>query len=320
MYSASSAGEANTNRRLKNEHVQSQFHDGTLPARRRTPWRLRLRVSDAHAGVDADAAVNADVNAEVSAAVNAALVEAGSSKARAPSRATCKILVVDDSPTERHILTELLTKAGYQVTTAESGDEAIARVKQLMPDLVLMDVVMPGLNGLEATRQIRRSCPGTRVVMLSGFVDEDQLLDSIRSGASGYIIKKSDVSELVLAIQTVHRGNSYFSSALSEGFDLAEVLYQAKRTDQRNGVEALTSREREVLQLIAEGYTNQGIANELYISVKTVEAHKAHIMAKLHARNRTDLIRYAIRKGIVRLESVEEAQSMLGPDVDALAG
>jgi two-component system response regulator NreC len=114
-----------------------------------------------------------------------------------------------------------------------------------------------------------------------------------------------------LAIQTVNRGNSYFSSALSEGFDLAEVLYQAKRSDQRTGVDALTSREREVPQLIAEGYTNQGIANELFISVKTVEAHKAHIMAKLHARNRTDLIRYAIRKGIVHLESVEEAESML---------
>ena len=155
--------------------------------------------------------------------------------------------------------------------------------------------------------------------MLSGFVDEDQLLESLRSGASGYIVKRSDVSELVLAIQTVHRGNSYFYSALSEGFDLAEVLYQAKKTDNRTGVDALTPREREVLQLIAEGYTNQGIANELYISVKTVEAHKAHIMTKLHARNRTDLIRYAIRKGIVRLESSEEAQ-LLADQPTMLAG
>lgn len=228
-----------------------------------------------------------------------------------------RIVLVDDHAVIRQALRMLLeSQAELEVVAdVENGREAVSAVEKLQPDVVLMDVVMPGLNGLEATRQIRRSCPGTRVVMLSGFVDEDQLLDSIRSGASGYIIKKSDVSELVLAIQTVHRGNSYFSSALSEGFDLAEVLYQAKRTDQRNGVEALTSREREVLQLIAEGYTNQGIANELYISVKTVEAHKAHIMAKLHARNRTDLIRYAIRKGIVRLESVEEAQRMLGEDV-----
>jgi DNA-binding NarL/FixJ family response regulator len=232
-----------------------------------------------------------------------------------------RILLVDDHAVIRQALRMLLESQPELevVADVENGREAVQAVEKLSPDVVLMDVVMPGLNGLEATRQIRRSSPGTRVVMLSGFVDEDQLLDSIRSGASGYIIKKSDVSELVLAIQTVHRGNSYFSSALSEGFDLAEVLYQAKRTDQRTGVETLTSREREVLQLIAEGYTNQGIANELYISVKTVEAHKAHIMAKLHARNRTDLIRYAIRKGIVRLESVEEAELMLTNFADGAA-
>ena len=233
-----------------------------------------------------------------------------------------RIVLVDDHAVIRQALRMLLESQPELevVADVENGREAVQAVERLQPDVVLMDVVMPGLNGLEATRQIRRSCPATRVVMLSGFVDEDQLLDSIRSGASGYIIKKSDVSELVLAIQTVHRGNSYFSSALSEGFDLAEVLYQAKRSDQRAGVDTLPSREREVLQLIAEGYTNQGIANELYISVKTVEAHKAHIMAKLHARNRTDLIRYAIRKGIVRLESVEEAERMLTGVTGAVAG
>ena len=233
-----------------------------------------------------------------------------------------RILLVDDHAVLRQALRMLLeSQAELEVVAdVENGREAVTAVEKYAPDVVLMDVVMPGLNGLEATRQIRRSAPNTRVVMLSGFVDEDQLLDSLRAGASGYIIKKSDVSELVLAIQTVHRGNSYFSSALSEGFDLAEVLYQAKRSDQRTGVEALTSREREVLQLIAEGHTNQGIANALFISVKTVEAHKAHIMAKLHARNRTDLIRYAIRKGIVRLESVEEAERMLAAPGGEAAG
>lgn len=224
-----------------------------------------------------------------------------------------RILLVDDHAVIRQALRMLLeSQAGLEVVgDCENGREAVQIAERLTPDVVLMDVVMPGLNGLEATRQIRRAVPSTHVVMLSGFVDEDQLLDALRAGASGYIIKRSDVSELVLAIQTVHRGNRYFSNALNEGFDLTEVLYQAKRPDQRTGVDVLTAREREVLQLIAEGYTNQGIANELYISVKTVEAHKAHIMAKLHARNRTDLIRYAIRKGIVRLESVEEAQRML---------
>lgn len=237
-------------------------------------------------------------------------------------RRTVKVLLVDDHVVMRQALRMLLESQPELevVADVENGRQAVQAVEKLQPDVVLMDVVMPGLNGLEATRQIRRIAPSTRVVMLSGFVDEDQLLDALRSGASGYIIKKSDISELVLAIQTVHRGNSYFSSALSEGFDLAEVLYNSKRPDQRSGADSLTPREREVLQLIAEGHTNQGIANELFISVKTVEAHKSHIMSKLHARNRTDLIRYAIRKGIVRLESVEEAESMLDAEGDRLAG
>lgn len=240
----------------------------------------------------------------------------GLSSPGVPARAV-RVLLVDDHVVMRQALRMLLESQMELevVADVENGREAVTACERLNPDVVLMDVVMPGLNGLEATRQIRRACPATRVVMLSGFVDEDQLLEALRSGASGYIVKKSDVSELVLAIQTVHRGNSYFSSSLSEGFDLAEVLYQAKRTDQRASVDALTPREREVLQLIAEGYTNQGIANELYISVKTVEAHKAHIMAKLHARNRTDLIRYALRKGIVRLESAEEATGMAVPAI-----
>lgn len=231
-----------------------------------------------------------------------------------------RILLVDDHAVIRQALRMLLEAQPELevVGDVENGREAVQISERLRPDVVLMDVVMPGLNGLEATRQIRKVSPSTRVVMLSGFVDEDQLLEAIRAGASGYLMKRSDVSELVLAIQTVHRGNSYFSSALSEGFDLTEVLYQAKRVEPKNANDPLTPREREVLQLIAEGYTNQGIARELYISVKTVEAHKAHIMAKLHARNRADLIRYAIRKGIVRLESAEEGRRML--DIDAMAG
>ncbi|HET7737046.1 MAG TPA: response regulator transcription factor, partial [Tepidiformaceae bacterium] len=112
--------------------------------------------------------------------------------------------------------------------------------------------------------------------------------------------------------------NTYFSSSLGDEFDLAEVLYQAKRTESRTSVDVLTAREREVLQLIAEGHTNQGIADELFISVKTVEAHKSHIMSKLHARNRTDLIRFALRKGIVHLESVEEAERMLAASGDPM--
>jgi DNA-binding NarL/FixJ family response regulator len=236
-----------------------------------------------------------------------------------------RLLLVDDHSVIRQALRMLLASRPELevVGDVENGREALAAVEKLNPDVVLMDVVMPGLNGIEATRQIKRFARGSRVVILSGFVDEDQLLDALRAGASGYLMKSSDISELVLAIQTVHRGNTYYSSAISEGFDLAEISYQSKRPEQKTGMDTLTAREREVLQLIAEGRTNQKIADELVISVKTVEAHKAHIMTKLHAKNRTDLIRYALRKGIVKLESVEEAErtlASLGTEVDGPSG
>ncbi len=228
-------------------------------------------------------------------------------------RKPIRVMLVDDHAVIRQALRMLLeTQLEFEVVAdVENGRDAVGAAEQLSPDVVLMDLVMPGLNGLEATRQICRTNPNTKVVVLSGFVDEDQLISSLRAGASGYLVKKSDVSELVLAIQTVHRGNKYFSSALQAGFDLTEVLYQSKRPEQRVPGDTLTAREREVLQLIAEGYTNQGIGDELVISVKTVEAHKAHIRAKLHARNRTDIIRYALKKGIVKLDSVEEGEQVL---------
>ena len=224
-----------------------------------------------------------------------------------------RVLVVDDHAVIRQGLRMLLeSRAEIEVIgDCENGREALLVVERSRPDVVLMDVVMPGLNGIEATRQIRKASSGTRVVILSGFVDEEQIMAALRSGASGYLVKNSDVSELVLAIQTVHRGNQYYSAALSDGFDIAELQVQARRPEQKTGLDTLTAREREVLQLIAEGHTNQQIADELVVSVKTVEAHKAHIMDKLKAKSRTDLIRYALKRGIVSLESVDDAEQSL---------
>ena len=136
-------------------------------------------------------------------------------------------------------------------------------------------------------------------------------LEALRAGASGYLMKSSDVSELVIAIQTVHRGNTYYSSAIGRWFRPRRDQLPVEAARTKRASTTLTRREREVLQLIAEGHTNQRVADELVISVKTVEAHKAHIMTKLHAGNRTDLIRYALSKGIVHLESVAEAEKML---------
>jgi two-component system response regulator NreC len=228
-----------------------------------------------------------------------------------------RVLIVDDHAILRQALRQLLeSHAEVEVVgDAASGREAIAATEKLMPDVVLMDMVMPGLNGLEATRQIRKRAPKSRVLILTGYMEDEQIISALRAGAAGYVVKRSDTEELLLGIQAVHRGNTYFSSAISDGDAVNQYLWQAKKEDGKAGYELLTSREREVLQLIAEGYSNQRIAQELFISVKTVEAHKAHIMSKLHARNRTDLIRYALRKGLVGLDAPpdirdeEEAQA-----------
>ncbi len=222
-----------------------------------------------------------------------------------------RVLIVDDHAIMAQLLRRFLEQQPEieVVGDAATGREAVAATEKLLPDVVLMDMVMPGLNGLEATRQIRKRCPKARVLILTGYMEDDQIVAALRAGASGYVVKRSDVEELLLAIQAVHRGNTYFSAAISQGDSVNQYMWQAKREDGRTGYELLTSREREVLQLIAEGYSNQHIAQELFISVKTVEAHKAHIMSKLHARNRTDLIRYALRKGLVGIDAPPDVQA-----------
>jgi two-component system, NarL family, response regulator NreC len=216
-----------------------------------------------------------------------------------------RVLIVDDHALIRQALRHLLEgRPGIEVVgDAGNGRDAVDLTEQLQPDVVLMDAAMTGLNGIEATRQIHHRQPKTKVLILSGYMEDEQISGALKAGASGYVVKKSDIEELILGIQAVHRGNPYFSSAIGGG-DLTDYLWQLRSNEGRVGYDLLTSREREVLQLIAEGYSNQKIATELFISVKTVEAHRAHIMTKLHARNRTDLIRYALKKGIVGLDSV----------------
>lgn len=216
-----------------------------------------------------------------------------------------RLLLVDDHTLLRQALRMMLEAQDSLeiVGEATNGRDAVDAADRLRPDVVLMDMVMPGLNGIEATRQIVRHTPGARVLILTAYLEDDRLLEALRAGAAGYVVKKSDLDELLLAIQSVYRGNTYFSADVSAEIAVNEVMMQAKQPEPKAGYELLTGREREVLQLIAEGMSNQRIADELFISVKTVEAHKAHIMSKLHARNRTDLIRYAIKRGLVGLES-----------------
>jgi DNA-binding NarL/FixJ family response regulator len=226
---------------------------------------------------------------------------------------TVRVALVDDHAVIRQALRMVLEHQPdiEVVADLENGRDAVGAVARLRPDVVVMDLVMPGLNGFDATRQVRKASPLTKVVMLSGFVDEDQLLEALRAGASGYLVKKSDLNELIDAIRAVTQGKTYFSEAIREGFNLAEMEDAARRGDGRSIADILTQREREVLQLTAEGHTNQEIADTLSISVKTVEAHKAHIMNKLHVKNRTELIKYALRKNIVKLGTMDEAERAL---------
>jgi DNA-binding NarL/FixJ family response regulator len=218
---------------------------------------------------------------------------------------TVKILIADDHAVLRQSLRYLLeSQPGIEVVAeAVNGREAVELAERLQPDVILMDTVMPGLNGIEATRQVRRRVPKAKVLMLTGYMEDEHVAGALKAGASGYVLKRSDLDELILGIKAVHRGNPYFSSGIGDG-DLTDYLWQLKANDGRAGYELLTAREREVLQLIAEGRSNLQIATELVISVKTVEAHRAHIMTKLHAKTRTDLIRYALRKGLIGLDAV----------------
>jgi two-component system response regulator NreC len=214
-----------------------------------------------------------------------------------------RVLIVDDHTVLRDTLRLLLEMHGEVEVVGEAGDgrQAIDMAEQLKPDVVLMDTAMPGLNGIEATVAIRKRLPRTKVLVLSGHGNQDQVYAALQAGATGYVLKSSSSEELMLAVRSVHQSNTYLSQALVADGQLRDYLVAAEA---RGGKETpLSAREREVLQLVAEGYTNRAIAERLVISVKTVEAHKEHIVQKLGLRGTAELIRYAIRKGLVTIET-----------------
>jgi DNA-binding NarL/FixJ family response regulator len=236
----------------------------------------------------------------------AAPVTPAAAPARRPGLRSIRVLIADDHTVLRDTLRLLLEMNGEVEVIGEAADgrQAIDMAEQLKPDVVLMDTAMPGLNGIEATAQIRKRMAKTKVLVLSGYGHEDQVRSALRAGASGYVLKSSSSEELLLAIRTVNQSNTYLSQSLAEGDRLRSYLLAAEG---RSGREAsLSAREREVLQLIAEGYTNRSIAERLFISVKTVEAHKEHIVQKLGVRGSAELIRYAIRKGLIFVETDAE--------------
>ena len=184
------------------------------------------------------------------------------------------------------------------IGTARDGREALKQIQALQPDVVLMDISMPNLNGLEATRLITKASPKTKILILSMHENEEFLRKVLMAGAISYLLKDTTADELFLAIEETHRGNSYLSPCLSRKL-IAEYVGTTKRKQAKTIEQALTGREREVLQLLAEGHSNQAIAKHLHLSPKTVETHRKNIMKKLKLHRITDLVRYAIRRGII---------------------
>lgn len=212
-----------------------------------------------------------------------------------------RVLLTEDHTIVRKGLRSLLDKeTGIEVVgEAEDGREAIVKAEELHPDVVVMDIAMSGLNGLEATRQIKKRFPDMKILILTMHANEEYILQSLKAGASGYLVKKAAPAELISAINAVHKGHSFLSPSISR-MVIDEYIRRSKEISEgEEGFEQLTVREREVLQLIAEGRKTREIAELLYISIKTVETHRAHIMNKLDIHSTAELTRYAIRKGII---------------------
>jgi DNA-binding NarL/FixJ family response regulator len=212
--------------------------------------------------------------------------------------AKIRVLLVDDHAILREGLKVLLALNEDIQVVGEAGDgeDGLASIQHLSPDVVVMDIAMPGMDGLEATRRIVSAYPKTKILILSQHDNERYILPVLRAGAMGYILKRAVGEELVTAIRTVYRGESYLQPSVAK---MVLQNYQQTNEEPAKNDMGLTERERQVLKLVAEGRTSQEIADLLYLSKKTVMCHRANIYQKLGTHNRTELIKYAMHLGLV---------------------
>lgn len=212
-----------------------------------------------------------------------------------------RIVLVDNHTLVRAGIRALLADVPTVKVVAEAADgrEGLAMIEQHRPDVVLMDIAMPGMSGLEATAQAVQAFPATRIIILSMHASEEYVLRALRVGAVGYLLKDSGLNELELALQAVARGETYLSPAVSKHV-VADYLRRVG--EDSNPLEQLTPRQREILQLIAEGLTTKDIARRLELSIKTVETHRQQLMNRLDIHDVTGLVRFAIRVGLIAPE------------------
>jgi two-component system response regulator NreC len=213
------------------------------------------------------------------------------------------VLLVEDHHVVRKGISYLLSLEEDidLVGEAEDGNEAVKMAKDLCPDVVVMDITMPNLNGIDAVKQIKKAIPETKVMILTMHTREQYIRQALREGASGYLLKESTQEELVNAIRTVHKGGVALSPSISR-FVLKEYVRQADPKNEVDSLELLTDRERQVLRLIAEGKTNKEIAKCLSISKSTVNIHRTNIMQKLDIHDTAGLVRYSMEKGIIVID------------------
>jgi two-component system, NarL family, response regulator NreC len=211
-----------------------------------------------------------------------------------------RIIIADDHPFMRTGLRHVLEEhPEFRIVgEAADGHEAVSIVEKENPDVAILDVAMPNLNGIEAARQICDSAPGVAVIVLSMHSDEAYILRALKAGARAYLLKQSAEADLIAAVKAVSQGKSFFSPAVSQML-LEDYMRQIRDRDVEDSYDLLTPREREILQMIAEGKSNKDIANRLNLSLYTVETHRSNMMEKLSLHSVPELILYAVRKGVI---------------------
>jgi two-component system, NarL family, response regulator NreC len=211
-----------------------------------------------------------------------------------------RVLLVDDHTILRQGLKMLLNAQPDMEVVGEASDghQAIAEANRLLPDVILMDITMPEMNGIEATRQVRRQRPDMRVLVLTMHENEEYLFQVLRAGAAGYILKEAADTELITAIRAVQSWRFYLSPS-AQSMMVGDYLQRVRTGEEKDSYSGLTEREREILKLVAEGLTNNQIAERLFISPKTVDTHRTHIMDKLNLHSRAELVKYAMRRGLL---------------------
>lgn len=211
-----------------------------------------------------------------------------------------RVLIADDHSVVRQGLRVWLERSGsiQVIGEAANGRDAVALAERSKPDVVIMDIAMPGLNGIDATRQITRRDPDIKVIILSMHADESYILRALGAGAKGYLLKESTETDVLPAVRSVQEGKPYFTPSIARVL-LEDYIRVMKQNNVQDSYELLTEREKEVLQLLAEGKSNKDVAQLLNLSPHTIDSHRTNLMHKLELHNTAELVLYAVRKGII---------------------